>query len=194
MSLRYERAAGGAASWNPVGVDPDSTDGYGCRTLPNLEPLDQREGTLIPPVGYGPIAASWLPRRERLRGAAEWRFREDPMPTAFDAAFFQSALPDQWVSELRADERLVLENLHPSHPRLVTQLAGVRPKARVEAPGVPVWELTMVPDTLWIDTNRAVCTLTWRAQNPARPPRRAGPRGGGSVGPGARGALAVPSR
>ena len=58
----------------------------------------------------------------------------------------------------------MLENLHPDHPRLVTSLPGhraarLRRAARRGAAGAP-----LTCDTLWIDTDRAVCTLTWRGQ------------------------------
>src|SRR5262249_29885161 len=36
--------------------------------------------------------------------------------------------------------------------------------AFVERPHAPVAELAMTCDTLWIDTDRAICTMTWRAR------------------------------
>ncbi len=75
-----------------------------------------------------------------------------------------SAPVDQYLDELRANERLILENLHPDHPRLVTNLPGYEPRAFVERPRGPVTDLPLVCDTLWIDTDRSMCTLTWRGQ------------------------------
>src|SRR5262249_39075776 len=39
MALRYERAAGGSETWNPVGVRRDVPDRYGQWPTPNLQPL-----------------------------------------------------------------------------------------------------------------------------------------------------------
>src|SRR6185436_20451978 len=66
-------------------------------------------------------------------------------------------------------ERLVLENLHRDHERLVTRLPGLRPRARLEAGGSQR-EIPLACDTLWIDTDRAICTLTWRGFVPLQVP------------------------
>ncbi len=173
MPLRYERAAGGEGSWNCVGIDPAAADAYGRRTLPNLEPpgtLDAERGGEIAAVGFGPIAARWPMRRDKL-GAnpidfADERWTEVPLGADLDGSYFQSAPLDQQVEELRPDEPIVLEHMHPEHERLATRLPGVFPRARVEIEGMPPWELGLVADTLWIDTNRGICTLTWRGQLP----------------------------
>ena len=62
--------------------------------------------------------------------------------------------------------QIYLENLHPEHPRLSTRLPGLRPQAFVERAGVPGQEVEMRLDGLWIDTDRARCAATWRAQVP----------------------------
>jgi hypothetical protein len=171
MPLRYERAAGGEGSWNPVGVSADAVDPYGRRSLPNLQPPGitvSQPGDVIPAIGFGPIAPRWPWRRERLRGAAwsDERWEDRVLGDGFDGAFFQCAPPDQRVEAIRADEQIILENLHPEHPRLVTKLPGVRPRARVETQDAPGWDLLLVADTLWIDTLRGICTVTWRGQVP----------------------------
>jgi hypothetical protein len=173
MPIRYERAAGGPETWNPVGLSPEApADAYGQRPLPNLEPpgLEVKSSAdYIPPTGFGPIAASWPSRRERLRHLAA-TFREDrladtPIGPDFDASYFQVAPADQQLDVLLPDQRLVLENLHPDHPRLVTNLSGHRPRAFFDPmTGAPPGEVAMTPDTLWIDTDRAIATLTWRGQ------------------------------
>jgi hypothetical protein len=171
MPLRYERAAGGQQTWNPVGIDPDSPpDAYGQRSLPNLQPpglhVSQRSD-IIRPVGFGPIASTWLLRTERLgqraEGFSEETWARSPLGEGFDQSFFQAAPPDQQVDELRPDERIVLEHLLAEHPRLVTNLPGVCPRVFVELDDVTSpQDLAMKADTLWIDTDRAICTLTWR--------------------------------
>lgn len=173
MSLRYERAAGGEGSWNPVGVDASVMDGYGRRHWPNLQPpgiLDVENGATITPVGFGPVAARWPMRREKLGALdaafANGRWMQTPIGMDFDGFYFQSAPADQFVEEIRADETIILENLHPKIERLVTRLPGIKPRTKVEIVGMPAWELTLTADTLWIDTNRSICTVTFRGQLP----------------------------
>ncbi len=165
MPLRYERAAGGPDTWNPVGVRLDgSPDLYGQKHLPNLQPegveLLER-GQFLPPVGFGPISFTWPLRRERL-GRRVFA-REEPLGDDFDRSFFQDAPLDQQLGALRDDERIELKNAHPDHPRLVTHLPGLRPQAVMEV-GRARQEVTLGADTLWIDTDRKICTLTYRGQ------------------------------
>lgn len=173
MPLRYERAAGGADSWNPVGMGVESVDRHGRCSLPNLQhPGLSAAGVheVIEPTGFGPIAARWALRRDKLGERApdggDLRWDGEALGPDFDADYFQTAPLDQLIDELHADEAIVLENLHPDHPDLVTRLPGVRPVVRVEASDLPAWELALVADTLWIDTDRSICTLTWRGQIP----------------------------
>ncbi len=174
MPLRYERAAGGMATWNPVGIAMDAPpDGYGQRALPNLQAPDQAvtgRSDFIRPTGFGPIAAGWTLRREILRQHAD-TFDEamlDRVPLAddLDPLYFQAAPPDQQVDALRDDEPITLENLHPEHPVFTTQLSGTRPRVFLDRGAAAPTDVTMSPDTLWIDTARAICTVTWRAQVP----------------------------
>jgi hypothetical protein len=168
MPLRWERAAGGPETSNPVGVRLDAQDTYGSTALPNLQPPGihlAARGDHVAPTGFGPIATSWPTRREKRGGDTEaWssRWMDTPLPADIESSFFNVAPRDQQIEALRDDERLVLENLHPDHPYLVTSLPGVRPLARVERPGAKGEEMVMTAETLWIDTERGICTLTWR--------------------------------
>ncbi|WP_437518064.1 DUF2169 domain-containing protein [Sorangium sp. So ce1099] len=181
MPLLWERAARGAEGANAVGVAAGARDTYGAYRLPNLVPpgaVVSSPDDLIEPVGFGPIAPSWPARRSRLgRHAAafssgEWQ--RSPLPADLDASYFNAAPLDQQVAALRGDERIVLENLHPEHPRLVTRLAGERPQAFVERPGQAPQPVALRPDLLWIHTDRALCALTWRGQIPLAHPHEAG--------------------
>ena len=171
-SLRYERAAGGDGTWNPVGVPQDPPrDAFGMTPLPALQPpgfMVVRRGEPIPPVGYGPLSPSWPGRVEKLgRHAATFhtsRWHLAPLPPDVDARFFNVAPEDQQTAEIRAEERVELLNLHPDIPHLVTTLPGVKPRAFVERPEKPPEEVLMRGDTLWIDTDRQIATLTWRGQ------------------------------
>jgi hypothetical protein len=171
MPLRWERAAGGPGTTNPVGVWMDGPrDSYGRRALPNLEPpgnFSLRPDQPITPIGFGPIAASWPGRRDKLGRLAAF-FPTDgsvsadtPLPEDLAPAYFNAAPPDQQLDELRVDERIILENLHPAHARLVTALPALYPHVWIErARGHRA--VSMRPDTLWIDTDHGICTLTFR--------------------------------
>jgi len=172
MSLRWEKAAGGPDTSNPVGMRPDARpDPYGRVAVPNLEPPGfylAQPGQAIPPVGFGPIAPWWPTRWEKLyRRAGLWDYRtwaERPLPEDIDAAFFNVAPPDQQIDEIRSDERIVMENLHAEHARLVTSLPGLAPRAVVERAGAASQDLRLRCDTLWVDTDRGVCSVVWRGQ------------------------------
>jgi hypothetical protein len=183
MPLRWERAAGGPGTANPVGVRMGSAavgDRYGAVALPNL----QAPGTylaspsdLLAPIGFGPLAPRWSERVEKLyRHAAGWepgRWNERPVPDDIDAGYFNAAPGDQQVAEIRSGERVVLENLHADHARLVTSLSQVEPRAVVERAGGSA-EVRLRCDTLWIDTDRGCCSLVWRGQVLLGAPREAG--------------------
>ncbi len=165
MPLLYERAAGGPGTPNPVGIRPDGPrDLYGQVQLPNLQPPGLEIGdATIPTVGFGPIAAGWIDRRSKAPKADHDPARA-PFGEGFDPAFFQVAPRDQQADEIRPGERIVLESLHPKHGRLVTNLPDLRPCALVERDGIPAQEVALAADTLWIDTHRAICTVTWRGR------------------------------
>ncbi len=179
MPLGYERAAGGPESSNPVGVRADARPNtYGMVALPNLQPpglqISSRTDA-IAVVGFGPIAPTWPSRREKLgRHAATWSPRswnQAPLPRDIEPAYFNSAPRDQQIDELRIDERIILENLHPDVPRLVTRLPGMRPRAFVDLGNrSPQQEIALLCETLWIDTARSICTLTFRGHFENPPP------------------------
>lgn len=167
--LRYERAAGGPGTWNPVGIRADPPpDARGLVPLPSLQPAGIRFTGREPiePIGFGPIAPGWPGRRKKLSGhAAAWSpagWHERPLPEGFDPGFFNAAPPDQQLRELRGDEEIALENLHPQHRRLLTRLPGTRPRVTISRRGAPPEELRLTCDTLVIDTDRGLCTLVWR--------------------------------
>ncbi len=166
MPLRYERAQGGPGTPNPVGIVIQPGP------LPNLHPA-RRAGTLQDdgsPVGFAPIAAGWPQRETRLRRHrgnfphADWFTR--PLPDDIEVEYFNVSPADQRLTEIASDQEFVLENMHPEQARLVGRLPGIRPQAFVERHRTAPQELSLVADGLWFDTDRAICTLTWRAQVP----------------------------
>lgn len=167
MPLAYERAAGGPGTDNPVGTGPGAPrDPYGQLPLPGLLPPGFPPDADRTPqaVGFGPIAATWPSRKAKIGRAAPDRDPAlAPFGEGFDAAFFQAAPLDQQLDTIRPNERITLENLHPRHPVLVTSLPGIAPRARVELGGPPR-ETSFAADTLWIDTDAGICTVTFRAK------------------------------
>ncbi|HVY45014.1 MAG TPA: DUF2169 domain-containing protein, partial [Minicystis sp.] len=162
MPLRYERAAGGPDTDNPVGLGPDAA------AAPNLvrPGATVARGAVVEPVGFGPLAPSWPVRARLLARANGWtpkHLAEQPVPEQLPSSFFNVAPVDQQVYRLAADEHLVLENLSAEHPLLVTNLPGVAARAFARRDG-DLEEVKLSPDTLWIDTSRGVATLVFRGQ------------------------------
>ena len=182
MPLRYERAAGGPDTSNPVGIRADARpDLYGQTTVANLQQpgmLLADRSDFIEPIGFGPIAPGWPSRRDKLgRHAASFTqtgWQNEPLPPDIDQSYFNAAPRDQQTASLRDNERIILENLHPQHPRLLTSLPGVRPRAFIDRRGAAPQELAMAADTLWIDTDRSLCTLTWRTRVAVEGPTQSG--------------------
>lgn len=182
MPLCWERAAGGADTNNPVGVRLDAPpDMYGRVTVPNLQPPGihvSRPSDTFAPVCFAPIGRNWPGRALRL-GPLAGKFpqpgwEERPLPEGLDPAYFQAAPPDQQVESIRPDECIILENLHAEHPRLVTHLPGLRPRAVVERATGGHEDVPLVADTLWIDTDRGVCAVVWRGRVGLRDPKEMG--------------------
>jgi hypothetical protein len=173
MPLRYERAAGGPGTSNPVGMRFDAPpDATGAVPVPNLQPPGigvLRSGHTFAPIAFGPIAPDWPERVEELgRHAAGWSHRtwnERPLHRDL-AAYFNTAPRDQLMDAIEPDELIVLENLHPEHPRLETRLPGVRPRARMSDCGRAGEEVRLTGDTLYIDTDRRLVTVVWRGRVP----------------------------
>lgn len=170
MPLRYERAAGGAGTSNPVGVAP-WPDRQGMIQIPNLQPAGLHltgPQKPIPTINYGPIAPTWPSRLEKVSflGPA-WSHRawfQQPIPEGLDRGYFNVAPRDQQTDTIRANERIILENLHPDHARLITSLPGLSPRAVAEHGGGVREEIELYCDTLAIDTDQGRCSLTWRGQ------------------------------
>jgi hypothetical protein len=176
MPLVWERARGGPESWNPVGVAQGVRNGLGRSVLPNLTVHNEGVDTIGEPMCFGPLGPSWPARRSKLARMAPPMPRTlpiTPLPPGFDFGFFNVAPFDQVLTSLRDNERIVLENLHPDHPRLVTNLCGARPRVFVDWRTAGPQPIAMRADTLAIDTDKCSCTLTWRGHFPlARPDER----------------------
>lgn len=183
MTLHYERARGGPGTWNPVGIAEGASAARGLRPLPQMVPLscagdDWDPRMPIEPIGFGPIASSWPIRRDKLGARAATFSDEDlsqtPLGLDFDASYFQVSPPDQRLEALLPDAELALKNLHPAHSRLVTRFPGLLPRAFVEVGQASATPLSLRADTLWVDTDRSLCTVTYRGQVAIAKPDQAG--------------------
>lgn len=168
-----------------VGVDAPfkaATDvivvGRGVREPVRLEvgdidkTLSVAEGQLS---GCGPLATTSPERRHWLGPrAADWQEEQlaaQGFPADADWRYWNVApIDQQLVRPLAPDERLVLEL---GGAPLATQLAGERavgyaaPRATAKASEAEPIE--MHADTLWIDLDRRICTVSWRGQLDASP-------------------------
>ncbi|WP_437594699.1 DUF2169 domain-containing protein [Sorangium sp. So ce1000] len=181
MPLRWERAAGGPHTANPIGVPTDSgarADRWGRARAPNLLPAASstaiRHGHLWP-AGFGPLRPEWPDRAQRLRRhAAGWdhaRWAEQALPEGIDTGYFNAAPLDQVTNELTGTEPIVLEHLHPRFPRLATRLRAPAPSAIVMTNGAEL-RVPLRCDTLVIDADHGAAALVWRGQLMLdRPPR-----------------------
>lgn len=168
MFLGYERAAGGPGTSNPIGVAPGGRDNRGYVKLPNLQPVGARAepGMHPPPIGFGPIPPGWPSRRERIGALAAaleaGAWLRSPIPDDLDPTCFNCAPDDQRLEVFAGDEPISLENLHREHPLLRARFCGVRPRGFVGRSDSGLEEIDMRADTIWFDTDRGVCAITWR--------------------------------
>lgn len=163
MPLVYERAYGGIGSPdNPFGVGFGSKPG---RRMPNIVHPTQGPEQM---AGFGPISC-YVPARKRLLHGAPRKLLEGrvaELPDELDPAYFHSAPEDQRIPKLRGDEQIVLENLHPSFPRLEMRLPHVKAAARIYTPDGLELALPLHADMLLIDGDRETCSLVFRASLP----------------------------
>lgn len=165
VELGWNKAAQGAT--NPIGRSNEVRDTQGMALLPCLVPpadLHSERADGIASIGLGPIPSHWSPRRE-MAGSRGGPYQDGDalvLTRDLDHAFFQVAPWDQQQQlTFDADARIVLENLHPKHSRLVTNLqplyvaSNIRSKVRNE-------ERALSADTLVIDAERGRCMLVYR--------------------------------
>ncbi|APR86773.1 hypothetical protein A7982_12122 [Minicystis rosea] len=132
---------------------------------PNGAPLP------TPIRGLGPISKRW-PARRSLLGAIDPQRLEGTVieiPDPFDWRYFQASSSDVRLGVLRGDEWLMLEGMHPTIERLMTQLPQARAFARLSGPSIVAAgdrPLDLTLDTLRIDVDRRCCALTFRRHVP----------------------------
>ena len=169
MPLGWATSFGGPGfAANPAGK------GFGDGELPCVERpgalLQSRRDRPPSPVGFGPVSPAWLPRcgKEGKEYGASWRKTRSPFFAAdFDWSSFNAAPVDQQLDrDLRGDEELGFEHLHPDAPSFTARLPGVRPRAFVRFLDGKTHEALLRLDTLLADVDAGLLFLTWRGHAP----------------------------
>jgi uncharacterized protein YjbI with pentapeptide repeats len=160
MPLAYERAFGGRSfPENPIGVGAD--EGLGG-VLPNL--LHTQNPRIA--ASFGPLPAN-MPARSRFAAGFDLKSLREPIPQIpdrLDFRFFHPAPADQQISGyFEGDEWIVLDGMHPSFPRLMTRLPGLRAEARHHRTGdrTPT-PIELAADTVAVDTDAFTLSVLWR--------------------------------
>jgi hypothetical protein len=140
--------------------------------LPNTEeinrPIDKPDGE-YEPIAFGPIGRGW---EQRIRYAGtydqDWIDNTFPfLPADFNDAYYQAAPLDQQIAFPRGGEEVVLVNL----------TLGGRLSFKLPAIEVPVvffrkkserQETQAALDTIVIEPDKSVFSLTWRASLPLK--------------------------
>jgi hypothetical protein len=179
LPLIYERAYGGTHEVEPGQVLGEARNPVGQgfrgkrrasemveRALPNLEEprhLIRSISDASAPVGVGPVAPSWLPRKAYAGTYdAEWKRKRAPyLPRDFHPEFFQVAHPALCAREgLKGGEPVELLAVSPagverfSLPRCELEV-NIRVAKRIEQPRMRL-------ETVLLEPGEGRLCLTWR--------------------------------
>ncbi|WP_437832266.1 pentapeptide repeat-containing protein [Sorangium sp. So ce1153] len=124
-----------------------------------------RQGRPVP-APFGPLHPDAPERRRRLGKEYGPSYRKTRAPwyaEDFDWTYFQAAPPDQRLpGYLRGDEEVALLHLHPAAQSASFRLPGLRIRAVVEDARGRVQDARMNLDTLFVEPDEGLVTLTWR--------------------------------
>jgi len=158
---------------NPVGrgfhreLDAGLIDGT---PLPNTQergaPVLRPDGDYRP-MAFGPVGRHWQPR-SRLAGTYDQRWLDAVfpfLPEDFDEGYYQCAPPDQQTDFLQGGEEVLLYNLTPQG-RTVFRLPPLDVPVVFFPRRGPQQERQAMADTLMLEPDRGLFTVTWRASLP----------------------------
>jgi hypothetical protein len=176
MPISYERAFGGQAYLrNPVGkgfhahLDSYLVDGS---HMPNTEEANRPvriPNHDYPPMAFGSVGRNWEPRY-RYGGTYDdvWLEHQFPfLPKDFDNRYFQCAPADQQMPYPVGGEEVILINLTPNGrvqfrlPTIDVPVVFFRKKGEKH-------ETHAVIDTIVLEPDKGVFSMTWRANLPLR--------------------------
>jgi len=172
MPIVYERALGGVGTpENPIGCGEEGSEDD---DRPNV--LDFADPAR--PGGFGPIGAAWPLRKKRL-GKTTVRDVESPLmnlPSDFDFSYFQSAPENQQIAELDPEATLILEGFDPEREVVEIKLPNARAMGAIygldAADPDMASPMTFRADTLHIDADQWIATMTFRATVEIHDPSR----------------------
>lgn len=175
MGVTYDNAYGGAGfARNPFGVghqEETAPDGTRVRRLPNVVyPRDVAADpdSRLEPAGFGPFPVT-APERMGKAGTYDkgWLKKNWPwLPDDFDWTYFNAAPKDQQLpNDLRGDEDLFFDNLHPIYPQYAAKLPGIRARCflheRIDG-ALRFREVPLKLDTLYAEPDSEKLILVWR--------------------------------
>lgn len=162
--LRWEWAYGGASGTaadprNPIGR------GFGARAAGDpchaIEYADH-DGRCATPAGFAPIGPHWAPRGNRAGSITTDELAPHP-PVDRDPRHYCVAPDDQWLaSPLRGGETIVVTGVH-ARAAWTFALPELQPEIRWHVRGRSE-RVTPHLDTVFLDADAELVTLTWRAR------------------------------
>lgn len=187
MPISYDNAFGGLDNFpqdknkhsaymrNPVGkgfhqqLDSYLVDGT---PMPNTEEINrpiQRPDGDYQPMAFGPLGRGWTPRLQHAGTYdQDWIDNTFPfLPADFNEAYYQAAPLDQQMPYPQGGEDVVLVNLSPEGrlafrlPRVEVPVVFFRKKGERQ-------ETQAVIDTIVIEPDKGIFTMTWRASIPLK--------------------------
>jgi uncharacterized protein YjbI with pentapeptide repeats len=149
-------------------VKPIAGPGGGeLHPLPNVElpgRLVTSPGARPDPAGFGPYDFTW-PQRFKKLGTYDRAWLETGFPgfaRDVDWTAFNLAPADQQQDEpFRGDEAIVLENLHPTRPRIELRLPSLIPRCFFTLRDGSFVELATRLTTVWLFPHRERCALVF---------------------------------
>ncbi len=187
MPISYDCAFGGVdthhedehkhTAWphNPVGLGYHhhlSREWVDGSPMPNTEelrrPVSMPNGSYAP-MALGPVGRGWESRR-RYAGTYDDAWLEDHfpfLPPDFDERYYQAAPADQQINHLQGGERVFLENLTPQGQTSFDLPAISVPVVYFYRNG-DVLRQTAVIDTVILEPDEGLFTLTWRTHVPLK--------------------------
>ena len=183
MPISYDHAFGGVDSShpdpakhtsytpNPVGVGfVKYPQNLKAKPLPNTEEIDNpvtKPGGKYKPMSFGPIAPSWNPRYKFCGSYDEtWldeRYRF--LSSDFDSRYYQIAPIDQQMAYPEGGELITLENLTPEGITRI-RLPNLNMPVEFELKSNQIIYQHAVVDTIYIEPDKKLVTLTWRTSIP----------------------------
>jgi hypothetical protein len=162
IPLRYELAARDDVE-NPSGVRPGAP----------IPPRILHPGDAGRAVGFGSLSPYWPVRADRLKPHEKQAWNRSPidLPPDFSWDAYSAAPPDQRIQGFfQGNERIYLTGLHALHPVIDAVLPGVLATGRAYFRDGGSSPIPMVADTIRVDLDRWVVSVTFRGYVPARSP------------------------